>query len=115
MSAALFREAIGSVVRLTYHNLEIIVLDNSNSDEVERVVTDLRDGRIHYQRNQPCLRDNIVINHRKAFQPRNGQYHIVPSSDCVLAENALERMDMNTMAAWISPCARIESAWSTMS
>lgn len=88
----LFRMSLASVCRQTYKNLEIYVLDNSNSDDVQNCATEMADGRIRYLRNPPNIRDNIVINHQKAFLPRAGIYHYVLSSDCSLNERTIERM-----------------------
>ena len=88
----LFRMSLASVCRQTYRNLEIYVLDNSNSDDVQSCVEEMADTRIHYLRNAPNIRDNIVINHQKAFLPRAGTYHYVLSSDCSLNQQTIERM-----------------------
>lgn len=88
----LFRMSLASVCRQTYKNLEIYVLDNSNSDDVQNCVAEMADSRIHYLRNAPNIRDNIVVNHQKAFLPRAGIYHYVLSSDCSLNERTIERM-----------------------
>ncbi len=88
----LFRLSLTSVCRQTYRNLEIYVLDNSNSDDVQNYVKEVADDRIHYSRNAPNIRDNIVINHQKAFQRRSGVYHYVLSSDCSLDERTIELM-----------------------
>lgn len=88
----LFRMSLTSVCRQSYKNLEIYVLDNSNSDDVQNCAAEMADERIHYRRNPSNIRDNIVINHQKAFLPRAGVYHYVLSSDCSLNERTIERM-----------------------
>ena len=88
----LFRISLASVCRQTYRNLEIYVLDNSNTDDVQNCVAEMADDRIRYLRNAPNIRDNIVINHQKAFLPRAGVYHLVLSSDWALNEKAIELM-----------------------
>lgn len=90
--ADLFRICLISICRQSYTNLEIYVFDNSNSDDVQTCVEEIADGRIRYSRNPSNIRDNIVINHQKAFQPRNGVYHFVMSSDWALNEKTIELM-----------------------
>lgn len=68
--ADLFRICLISITRQSYQNLEIYVLDNSNTDDVQTCVEEIADSRIRYSRNPANIRDNIVINHQKAFQPR---------------------------------------------
>jgi hypothetical protein len=90
--ADLFRICLLSICRQSYRNLEIYVLDNSNSDAVQNCVEEIADSRIRYSRNDANIRDNIVVNHQKAFQPRNGAYHFVMSSDWALNEKTIELM-----------------------
>lgn len=90
--ADLFRICLISITRQSYQNLEIYVLDNSNSDDVQTCVEEIADSRIRYSRNAANIRDNIVINHQKAFQPRAGVYHFVMSSDWALNEKTIELM-----------------------
>lgn len=90
--AHLFRICLGSVCRQSHRNIEIYVFDNSHTDAVENCVTELADDRIRYVRNTPNIRDLPCINHQKAFERRNGVYHIVLSSDWALAERAIELM-----------------------
>jgi glycosyltransferase involved in cell wall biosynthesis len=62
------REAITSVLGQTYRNLEILVQDDSTTDEVEEMVAALGDPRIVYARNRPPLKmgSNGIAGCRKA-------------------------------------------------
>ncbi|SLN63137.1 glycosyltransferase family 2 protein [Oceanibacterium hippocampi] len=90
--ADLFRLCLESVCAQTHRELEIFVHDNSISDAIHDIVADIGDPRIVYERNSPNLSDVIILNHQKAFTPRNGKYHIVLSSDWTLVPEAIGAM-----------------------
>jgi glycosyltransferase involved in cell wall biosynthesis len=48
----LIERAIQSVLKQTYQNFEIIIIDDSSNDETEKVIKGLNDGRIKYIRNK---------------------------------------------------------------
>lgn len=80
-----------SLIQQTYSNLEIRVFDNSRSDVVQRLVEQIGEPRIIYERNAPNAAE-IVVNHQKAFIPGRGRYHMVLSSDWALRPDAIDLM-----------------------
>jgi hypothetical protein len=89
--ADLLETCLRSLVGQTYSELEIRIFDNSRSDDVRRLVHDIGDCRIVYERNPPNAAE-IVVNHQKAFVPGRGKYHMVLSSDWALRADAIETM-----------------------
>ena len=41
-------EAIESIQEQTYHNWELIIIDDGSNDNTEKIVKDIADKRIHY-------------------------------------------------------------------
>ncbi|MBP3950070.1 glycosyltransferase family 2 protein [Bacillus suaedae] len=49
--SAIMKEAIESVLKQTFSDFEIIVIDDHSTDDTEKVITDLNDERIIYKKN----------------------------------------------------------------
>lgn len=65
------KQAIESVLAQTYTNFELLVLDNSSSDDTEAVVTSFNDDRIRYIRHEPL---NIAQARNLGWQRARGRY-----------------------------------------
>ncbi|MCM8816240.1 MAG: glycosyltransferase family 2 protein [Candidatus Omnitrophica bacterium] len=50
-SGKYIRDCLASILSQTYHNLEIIVVDNGSSDDTERIVFSFKDPRVRFYRN----------------------------------------------------------------
>ena len=87
--ADLLEICLRSLVAQTYGDIEIRVFDNSASDDVRRLIEDISDRRIIYERNSPNVAE-ALINHQKAFVPGRSKYHMVLSSDWALRNDAIE-------------------------
>ena len=48
----LIRRAVDSVLNQTYQNFEIVIIDDSPTDETEKIVKSINDNRIKYTRNK---------------------------------------------------------------
>jgi glycosyltransferase involved in cell wall biosynthesis len=66
------RHALESALRQTYRDFELIVSDDSASDEIAGYVATLRDDRVRYRRNARNL--GIAMNHYAAFAEARGKY-----------------------------------------
>lgn len=85
----LLRTCLESLIAQSHTAVEIRVHDNSASEDVRRLVAELADPRVSYERNPPNASE-IVINHQKAFVPGRGKYHMVLSSDWALRRDAIQ-------------------------
>jgi len=66
------KEALASALAQTYHDFELIVSDDSSSDEIANYVASLTDPRIRYRRNAENL--GIAMNNYAAFSEAGGKY-----------------------------------------
>ena len=82
--------AIESVINQSYPNWELIVVDDSSSDNTHEVVKSFVDPRIHYFRNVHNLRLPNSLN--KGFSLSQGDYLTWTSDDNLYANNAIEKM-----------------------
>ncbi len=64
------REALASALKQTYTDFELIVSDDSSSDEIAAHVDSLADPRVRYRRNKRNL--GIAMNHFAAFSEARG-------------------------------------------
>jgi glycosyltransferase involved in cell wall biosynthesis len=88
--ADLLPHSIHSVLNQTYHNLELIIIDDHSNSETEAVVKGFNDERIKYTRNQSNLKLPRSLN--KGFSLSKGAYLTWTSDDNVYADTAIERM-----------------------
>src|SRR5476651_2791644 len=66
------QEALLSALRQTYRDFELIVSDDSSSDEIASYVASLGDSRIRYRRNPKNF--GIAMNNYAAFSEAKGKY-----------------------------------------
>lgn len=69
--AHFLRASIRSVLSQTYRDLELLVLDNSSSDDTTRVVESFSDPRLHYIRHAPL---NISRSRSLGLNKANGEF-----------------------------------------
>lgn len=82
--------AIRSVLKQSYTNWELIVVDDNSPDETPQVVKSFCDARIRYARNDPNLKLPRALN--KGFSLASGEYLTWTSDDNMYRENAIEKM-----------------------
>jgi glycosyltransferase involved in cell wall biosynthesis len=87
---SLLRAALGSVQRQTYGELEILVQDDSTTDECEQVVSELADARVLYTRNRPSL--GTSANLRAGYRKCQGKYFCTLNDDDLYADNYIQMM-----------------------
>ena len=87
------REALESCVGQTYPNIEILIGDDSPTNESERVALEFSErypGKIRYRRNQPSLGQAANVN--SLFDRAEGERLVLLHDDDLLMPNAVERL-----------------------
>ena len=81
--------SINSVLRQTYSNLEVIVVDDCSTDSTEKIVLSIKDGRVKYykltQNSKACFARNYGFEHSK------GELIALHDSDDVWYKEKLEK------------------------
>lgn len=84
------KEALASVVRQTYSNIEIIVSDNCSPENPQPIVDSFQDDRICFIRNEKNL--GLFTNTMNAFKQTQGTYVVCVNDDDQLEPNFLEKL-----------------------
>jgi glycosyltransferase involved in cell wall biosynthesis len=71
--------ALRSVQNQSYTNIEILIQDDSTSNECERAIRDINDPRIQYIHNRPSL--GTVGNLRAGYRKASGKYFCTLNDD----------------------------------
>ena len=84
------RQALDSVLRQTYDNLEVIISDNASTDKTGEICLEYaaRDRRIQYHRSPVNL--GVIANFRRAFELSAGDYFMWAAADDVRPTTAVE-------------------------
>lgn len=88
------KECIESVLAQTYTDFELIIVNDASPEDLEAVVNEFHDTRIHYYRNKKnCGAVNVVDNWNICLSYATGDYVICMGDDdrllpCCLAEYA---------------------------
>jgi glycosyltransferase involved in cell wall biosynthesis len=82
--------ALESAVRQTWHEVEIMVGDDSPDQTLREVVASFNDPRIIYRHNRPSL--GVAKNHWARFREAQGKYIAVLNHDDCFAPTFLERL-----------------------
>ncbi len=77
--AHLILKSINSVLQQTYKNIELIIVDDASSDNTEEVVTNLKDERIRYVKQEKNLGPSVARN--KGIELANGKFVAFLDSD----------------------------------
>ncbi len=87
-------EALRSLVKQTWRDFEIIVLDDAGAADVTHAVSAVRDSRIHYFRRDLNMgADYPTRTWNSALASARGEYVVLLGDDDCLAENYLESME----------------------
>lgn len=86
------RVCLESLKNQTYQKIEVAIYDNSKSEDIKTLVDEIGDERFRYERNDPGISEVLINNHRRAFTPRGGKYHMVLTSDYALDPSAIEKL-----------------------
>ena len=89
-SSKFIREAIESVLRQTYSNFELVIVDDHSSDNTWEIITSYNDARIRKYRNDSNLGE--YPNRYKAISLAVGEYLIFIDGDDVVYPHGLQFM-----------------------
>jgi glycosyltransferase involved in cell wall biosynthesis len=84
----LLRDAIGSIVRQTYRNLEVLVVDDGSTDGSFDAVQDIEDPRIRWIR-QTRAGKSVALN--RALSEMKGEFYIINDADDESYPHRVER------------------------
>lgn len=88
-SSKYFEESLASALRQSYQNIEILVCDDSSSDDIEKITTGLgRNRPIRYVRNPGRL--GARANYTKCFELANGEFVKFLNDDDTLEPHCVE-------------------------
>ena len=82
-------ESIDSVLAQTYTNWELIIVDDSSTDNTAEMVANFNDPRIHYLRNEQ--NEGAALTRNKALRAAKGRYIAFLDSDDLWHPDKLER------------------------
>ena len=86
---SLILDSLNSVIRQTYKNLEIIIVDDCSTDNTEEIIRNAGDNRIIYHK---LLKNSGACTARnKGIELANGEYIAFNDSDDIWHENKLEK------------------------
>lgn len=83
-------QAIESALNQTYHNVEVIVADNSAEDDTERMVRTVNDSRLRYHRHDRNI--GFSANWNYCLSMAAGEYFLLLSDDDLLEPTAIEQL-----------------------
>ena len=88
-TGAFIAEAIRSVLRQTYGNWELIVVDDGSTDNTDEVVASFEDARIKYFKNPRNV--GAALTRNRALREARGEWMAFLDSDDLWAPGKLER------------------------
>ena len=88
-------DSINSVLRQTYQNLEIIIIDDGSSDNTESLISNLNDDRIKYVKLNENKGANFARN--EGIKIASGKYITFQDSDDLYHPDKIERQYKNLM------------------
>lgn len=87
--AELLRQSLQSVLWQSYGDFEVLVSDNASTDDTEKVVRDLGDPRVVYDRNPENI--GLFANLSRCLRLGSGRYRVVLPDDDLMLPGNLER------------------------
>ena len=83
-------QAIESALNQTYHNIEVIIADNSPEDDTEKIVRTIVDSRLRYCRHDRNI--GFSANWNYCLSIASGEYFLLLSDDDLLEPTAIEHL-----------------------
>lgn len=91
--AAFLKDAIFSVLNQTYSNIELIIVDDCSPENIEKIITEFNDSRIHYYRNTVNLgKEDPSKNWNKCLEYANGDFFALLCDDDTYEPTFVEEM-----------------------
>lgn len=88
------KEAIDSILRQSYADFELVIVDDCSPEKLDEVVSQYDDERISYHRNQENLgRKDLIESWNHALSFTKGDYVVLASDDDVYYPDFLEEVD----------------------
>ena len=88
-TASFIGEAISSVIFQTYQNWELIIVDDFSSDNTEEIVSQFKDDRIYFYKNQENR--GAAFSRNKAISIAKGKWIAFLDSDDIWEKEKLEK------------------------
>ena len=82
------KECIDSILRQSFSNFELIVIDDQSSDDTANIIGKFTDKRIKYFRNEKWL--GIPGSRNVGWKKASGEYVFFTDGDCTVSENWIE-------------------------
>ena len=91
--AAFLKDAIFSVLNQTYSNIELIIVDDCSPENIEKIINEFNDSRIHYYRNTVHLgKEDPSKNWNKCLEYANGDFFALLCDDDTYEPTFVEEM-----------------------
>lgn len=88
------RECIDSIIAQTYRNFELIIVNDKSPENIDLIVNDYQDERIHYYKNEKNTgAEHVVDNWNKCLSYAKGEYFILMGDDDKMETNYLEEFN----------------------
>ena len=88
-TAQYITETIQSVIDQTYHNWELIIVDDCSTDNTDIVVGKIKDPRIRYIKNEK--NSGAAVSRNRALREANGRWVAFLDSDDLWESDFLEK------------------------
>ena len=91
--AKFLKQAINSILLQTYEDFELIIVNDASPDDIDSIISDYKDCRIRYYKNQVNIgRENLVAHWNKCLTYSMGEYIILASDDDFYSPSYLYQM-----------------------
>jgi len=77
-----------SILDQTFHDFEIIIVDDVSSDNTKKIIEEFKDKRIRYFRNKKWL--GLSESRNECLKHSEGDYVFFTDGDCVVSKNWIE-------------------------
>jgi glycosyltransferase involved in cell wall biosynthesis len=91
--AKYLKEAIESVLKQTYCDFELIIINDASPENIKEIVKSFNEPRIRYYENEKNLgKESLVQNWNKVLSLANGEYFVLFSDDDIYESTFLQEM-----------------------
>ncbi|HFZ0442388.1 TPA: glycosyltransferase family 2 protein, partial [Raoultella ornithinolytica] len=92
--ASFLKECIDSILSQTFHDFELIIVNDASPENLDTIISSYNDKRIHYFKNEKnCGAENVIDNWNKCLSYANGDYFILMGDDDKLDVNYLSEFN----------------------
>jgi len=77
-----------SILSQTFENFEVVLIDDSSTDNTEEIIQKINDNRLRYHRNEKWL--GITPSRNRGIKKASGEIVFFTDGDCRVAENWIE-------------------------